>query len=219
MTGGDYWSSLKLLKKTDNSSYPYKYQIWTNKLRPRTRIEEAMYDWIQNAYNTTAQQIATSSLVSFANLLDKDEEREKNSILESLDAKEIAPTKDKVQPTTNFFEDLYINQIVPWLTVLIKWIQYFGFRRRYYKAFSHEFSYYRKVITGILPEAMKQYSSSQSTMDFVLKRLAIVSTDNLKLKIITDLLKLALLIAKNPKFVIPIGLFLIILLVFRFFIK
>ena len=211
--GGDYWSNQKFIK-IGNTSYPYKYQIWINEQRPQTPIEEAMYKWIKNARNNVAQQIATRSLVSFANQLDKDEQQEKDRILRNLDADTYSQKpEDKVLPTKTS-QDFYVEQIVPWLTVLLKSMQYFVFKRDYYKSFSREWSYYRQVITGILPEALKQDSSSQYTMDFVLKRLTGLSDK--KLKIIADLLKSAIEIAKNPKIVIFVGFLLVIFLVWLF---
>jgi hypothetical protein len=213
LSGGDYWSSQKFIK-IGSTSYPYKYQIWTNEQRPQTPMEEAMYDWIKNARNTVAQQIATRSLVSFANQLDKDEEQEKDRILKNLDADTSSQDPEhKPLPTKNS-QDFYVEKIVPWLTVFFKWIQYFAFRRHFYKPFVREWSYYRQVITGILPEALKQDSSSQSTMDFVLKRLTGLSDK--KLKIIADLLKLAIGIAKNPGYVIFSGVLLVLVFFWLF---
>ncbi|WP_373530218.1 hypothetical protein [Nostoc sp.] len=214
LSGGDYWSSKKFLK-IGSTSYPYKYQIWTNEQRPQTPIEEAMYDWIKNARNPVAQQIATRSLVSFANQLDKDEEQEKDRILNNLDADiSSQDIKHNTPPTKTSLQDFYVEQIVPWLTIFFKGIQYFAFRRDYYKPLIREWHYYRQVIAGILPEALKQDSSSQSTMDFVLKKLTGLSDK--KLEIIANLLKLAIRIAKNPSFVIFCGVLLIILLLWLF---
>jgi hypothetical protein len=215
LSGGDYWSTQKFIK-IGSTSYPYKYQIWTNEQRPQTPIEEAMYDWIKNARNTVAQQIATRSLVSFANQLDKDEEQEKDRILSNLDTDTSSQELEHKALPTKTSQDFYVEQIVPWLTVFLKWMQYFAFKREYYKSFSREWSYYRQVITGILPEALKQDSSSQSTMDFVLKRLTGLSDK--KLKIIADLLKSAIGIAKNPGLVIFAGVLLVIFL-FWFFMR
>lgn len=195
LSGGNYWSS-RQYKKIGTTSYPFRYQIWINEERPQTHIEEAMYDWIKNTRNTFAQQIATRSLVSFANLLDKNEEQEKDRILNNLDVDIASPDEPQTPLPKTSFQDFYIEQIVPWLTVLLKFIQYFVFIRDYYKPFIREWFYYKQVITGILPEALKQNSSSQSTMDFVLKRLTGVSDK--KLKIIANLLKFAIVVAKNP---------------------
>lgn len=215
LSGGDYWSTQKFIK-IRSTSYPYKYQIWTNDQRPQTPIEEAMYDWIKNARNTVAQQIATRSLVSFANQLDKDEEQEKDRILSNLDTDTSSQDLEYKALPTKTSQDFYVELIVPWLTIFLKWIQYFAFKREYYNSFSREWSYYRQVITGILPEALKQDSSSQSTMDFVLKRLTGLSDK--KLKIIADLLKSAIGIAKNPGFVAFAGVSLVIFL-FWFFMR
>lgn len=213
LSGGDYWSSQKYIE-IGGTSYLYKYQIWVNEQRPQTQIEEAMYDWIKNARNNVAQQIATRSLVFFANQLDRDEEQEKDRILKNLDADtSLQELEHKALPTRTS-QDFYVEQIVPWLTVFFKLIQYFIFKRDYYKSFAREWFYYRQVISGILPEALKQNSSSQSTMDFVLKRLTGLSDK--KLKIIADLLKLAIGIAKNPIYVLFTGVLLLICLFWLF---
>lgn len=213
LSGGDYWSSQKYIK-IGGTSHPYKYQIWVNEQRPQTQIEEAMYDWIKDERNNVAQQIATRSLVIFANQLDQDEEQEKDRILKDLDADtSLQELEHKALPTKTS-QDFYVEQIVPWLTVFLKWIQYFAFKRDYYKSFAREWFYYRQVISGILPEALKQNSSSQSTMDFVLKRLTGLSDK--KLKIIADLLKLAIGIAKNPSYALFTGVLLLICLFWLF---
>ena len=177
-----------------------------------------MYDWIENARNTVAQQIATRSLVSFANRLDKDEEQEMDRILNNIDSASSPQEPEHKALPTKTSQNFYVEQIVPWLTVFLKWIQYFVFKRKYYKYFVSEWLYYRQVITGILPEALKQDSSSQSTMDFVLKKLTGLSDKKLKIKIIANLLKLAILIAKNPVWVIFTGMLLIIFF-FWFFMR
>jgi hypothetical protein len=215
LLGGDYWSNRKS-SKIGRISYRYKYQIWINNQRPQTQIEEAMYGWIKNACNTVAQQIATRSFISFANLLDKDEEQERDRILRNLDQEPSSNELEQEALPTKTSQDFYVEKIVPWITVFFKWIQYFSFKRDYYKPFADEWSYYRQVITGILPEALKQDSSSQSTMDFVLKRLT--GLPDKKLKIIADLLKLAIGIAKKPGFIILAGVMLVIFF-FWFFIK
>ncbi len=210
LLGGDYLIYWEPNKKKAF----YRCQIWINEQRPPTRIEGAMYGWVKNSRNTVAQQIATRSLVAFANLLDEEQERDR--ILRNLDADLSSQDVEQEALPTKTSQDFYVKQIVPWLTIFFKWIQYFSFKRDYYKPFVDEWSYYRQVITGILPEALKQDSSSQSTMDFVLKRLT--GLPDKKLKIIADLLKLAIGIAKKPGFVI-FGIVLLVIFFLRFFIK
>jgi hypothetical protein len=210
LSGGDYWSSQKRIK-IGNNFYPYRYQIWINEKTPQTPIEEAMYNWIKNANNPIAQQIATRSLVYFANQLYKDEEQEKDRILKKLDEEVIPESFENEDLTTKPSKNFYIEKIVPLLTVFLKSIQYFAFKRSYCKSLVHDLSYYRRVIKGILPEVLKQDSSSQSTMNFVLERLK--GLDDEKLGIIVDILELAIRIAKNPHFLIYIGIILIIVFI------
>jgi hypothetical protein len=206
LSGGDHWSSLKFIK-TGSTFQRYRYQIWTNEQRPQTPIEEAMCDWIKNALNIVAQQIATRSLVSFANQLDKDEEQERDRILKNLDADTSSQNLEHRTLPTKTSQDFYVEQITPWLTISFKWVQYFVFKRDFYESFVNEWSYYKQAVAGILPEALKQDASSQYTMDFVLKRLT--GIPDKKLKIIVDLLKLAIGIAKNPGRVIFGGVMLV----------
>jgi hypothetical protein len=215
LSGGDHWSSLKFIK-IGSTFQTYRYQIWTNEQRPQTPIEEAMCDWIKNALNIVAQQIATRSLVSFANQLDKDEEEEIDRILKNLDADTSSQNLEHRNLPTKTSQDFYVQQITPWLTISFKWVQYFVFKRDFYESFVDEWSYYKQAVAGILPEALKQDSSSQYTMDFVLKRLTDIPDK--KLKIIVDLLKLAIGIAKNPSRVI-FGGGLLVIFFFWFFAK
>jgi hypothetical protein len=208
LSGGNYWSTRKSIK-TGGRSYPYQYQIWIDEHRPYTAIEKAMDNWTENARNPVAQQIAMSSFVLFAGLLDQDEEQEKERILKNLDADTSPQNLEPRVVPTETPRDFYVKQIVPWLTISLKWVQYFVLKRVYYKAFALEWLQYKQIITGLLPEVIAQKSSSESAVTFVLER-RFKNASRKKTNIIADLLKLAIGIAKNPGIVIFSGVLIVV---------
>ncbi|MGK7942151.1 MAG: hypothetical protein AB4062_18735 [Crocosphaera sp.] len=212
LSGGDYWSK----KKFTQSGYSYQYQIWIKEQRPDTFIEQAMKHWIKNASNEHAQKIGINALFSFADILDKEEKEEKNRILRNLDADPIIQRPPSIEEELKPSHNIYIKIIVAWLTLLIKWIQYFFFQRKYYQSFASKggFSYYQPIVTVLLPEVLKKDSYSEDTKSFVVERLSV--DQDKELPIIVDMLKLAIFIAKAPLLVMFIPIFIIVIISWLF---
>jgi hypothetical protein len=228
LRGGDCWSPIKKF-----SGYSYRYRIWLNLQRPQTEIEEIMYDWVENG-NLSTQQVAIRSLISFAELFDEDEEKEKLKILARLDEdEEKVQQKSLARLDGNSFPKKKENSrhkasfILSWLTIVLKGFQYITFRNNFYDSFAQEWLYYRQVVSGVLPELLKQAPSSESGagsaleknlkkrtstvkkslkrrttpltgIDLVLNKLA--SLSNRKIRIVADLLKLSVWIYRNLLF-------------------
>ncbi|WP_017318916.1 hypothetical protein [Mastigocladopsis repens] len=114
---------------------------------------------------------------------------------------DIAPKRIPTSiPTHSTLEDLYISQIVPWLAIALRGVYYIVFKRNYYKKLLGETFYYKQVISGILPEALEHNFSNLSAKSFVLDRFQNEKSE--KTKIISDLLKLSLWLARNPRSVV-----------------
>jgi len=229
LKGGEYWSPIRTF-----GDYSYRYQIWVNSDRPQTDIEELMYEWVENG-DASTQQLALRSLISFAELFDEDEEKEKQKILADLDEEEEKKKEKERQRSLAKVDktDLYQQKrnskygasfILSWLTIILKGIQYIVFRNRFYDSFTQEWIYYRQVVSGVLPELLKQSPLSESGVasslkkdlekrtstvkktlkqkatpltgiDLVLNKLA--SLSNRRIKIVADLLKLSVWIYRN----------------------
>lgn len=229
LEGGDSWSPIR---KFGDSVY--RYRIWVKSDRPQTDIEEIMYEWVENG-DTSTQQLALRSLISFAELFDEDEEKEKQKILDSLDEEEERKKEKERQNSLvkldekDFYQKRKYSRhwasfILSWLTVVLKGIQYVTFRNSSYSSFTQEWIYYRRVVSGVLPELLKQSPLSESgvgsslkkdlekrtsTVKKTLKRKAtpltgvdlvlnkLTSLSNRRIKIVADLLKLSVWIHRN----------------------
>lgn len=236
LRGGDRWAIKKI------NDYSFRYEIWLDSQRPQTEIEEIMYDWVENG-NPFTQQVAIRSLISFAKLLDEDEEKEREKILTRLDEdEEKEREKERRKSLAKLDENSSLKKrkipehgasfILSWLTILLKGFQYVTFRNKFSDSFAQEWLYYRRVISGVLPELLKQTPFSESGVgsalkkdlekrtstvkrtlkrrtppltgvDLVLNKLT--SLSNRKIKIVADLLKLSIWIYRNLGFLI-IGL-------------
>lgn len=212
LSGGDYW----VTQKIPDSDYSYRYQIWIDEDRPQTFIEKAMKDWFKNANNVDAQAIALRSLNSFAKHLDKYEEKEKERIIRNLDAEPKSQEFAYIDEEFKSSPNLYVRFIVPWLTICLKWAQYIVFNKSYYKSFASQGSCYKQIVSGVLPEALKQDLDDQDTMKFVLKRLTTRSDSDKELSIIVDILKLAIFIAKRPLVIVVTGIVGIVIIIITF---
>ena len=124
----------------------------------------------------------------------------KEKIIQNLDAEPKSQSPIPIDKESKSSLGLYVKFLIPQLTIFLKWVQYFSFKRGYYQSFSSKSSYYKRVVSGLLPEALKQDSHSQDTMKFVLQRLR--DRSDKEIKIIVDILKLAIVLAKNPLLVI-----------------
>jgi hypothetical protein len=94
-------------------------------------------------------------------------------------------------------QGLYISLIVPWLAIALSGVYYIVFKRNYYSKLIQEMLYYKRVISGILPEALRHNVTNMSAKSFLLNRF-----QNEKLKIISDLLQLSVWLAKHPRLVL-----------------
>ncbi|MCA1994003.1 MAG: hypothetical protein LDL41_18450, partial [Coleofasciculus sp. S288] len=98
-------------------------------------------------------------------------------------------------------QGLYISLIVPWLAIALTGVYYIVFKRNYYSKLIQERLYYKRVISGILPEALENNSSNLLENKF--------QTENpAKIKIISHLLKVSVWLARNPRLVIGTLIFL-----------
>ena len=213
LSGGDYWVTKKLPK----SNYSYRYQIWIDKKRPETSIETSMYNWSKNSNNQGALKIAFLSFTSFANLLDQDEKKEKDRIIESLNDESKSQTPISMDDELKSSPNLYVKLIVPWLTIVLKWGQYSVFNRSYYKVFAPKIFHYKQVVFGSFSEVLKQYSGSKDIInEIVIQRFR--DREDKEINIIGDILDLAIILAKNPSLVIvPVAIFIIFIIIVAWF--
>ena len=187
LKGGDYWADIQRNRRW------YSYQIWINNPRPLTEIEIIINNWIKISGNSAVNQIALQAKINFAQIIDKQEALELEKITNKPQDDENTSSVDDSDVEKDR-PGFYINQVVPFLTICLKLSLYFLFKIRYFKEVKHNFQYYKNIISALLPEAIKQKSSRESTVDFVLKRFS--DENDKKIKVIADLLSFALKIAR-----------------------
>jgi hypothetical protein len=164
----------------DGSDYP----IWIDAKRPLTSIEKAMLNWLQDSKNPTAQQIATSAFVAFANALDiKESNRIATIRKERIRAEKYqaaTPAKELAVARGPRHGGFLVDQAIPWIVTLGN-------------------TGLRLIISGLLPEVVLHDRYARSTMKFVLERWARTS---LQYKTIAGRLKSGVFLAKNVKTII-----------------
>ena len=171
-----------------------EYAIWVDSIRPSTEIEKAMFRWIADSKNPSAQQVATRAYVSFANELDQ-KEAQRIAEIRELRKQPIPLIEQKPEtsainiPIKRFRESKLAENIIIWLATLSS-------------------GSYDAVIRGLLPEVLAQIRTDKRAMAFVLDKWHLARDK--KIKTIAELLDRVIWLVEHSKY---IGLLILVVLV------
>ena len=134
-----------------------KYWVWINNSRPLTSVETAMIHWIKNAESPVAQQIGIQASIAFAQQL---EQVEAKTIAEYQEVRKREADQEAIlEEPANAINSIGGHTWANWYTgTFVPWLAAFG-------SYTH-----RRIIGGLLPEALAQNISHQEALNFVLRK-------------------------------------------------